>query len=250
VKSKVWGLGVFAFWLTMMVALVRIEYSERLAPWDEVPLPQVFRRILTNPDPQWLNVYQGNKLAGFLRLDLTNQPPLYRLEGELSVRFDVGDAPQRLRITGNGLVTRRLEFKEFALHGGVAGTQFEVQSITGSQKVAITYDISDGSGKHRLEFDPQAGAAMAAGLGLPATLATPAGLGAGARTKAYRGRFTVGHESQRVYIVETKLNEAAWAKVWVDEAGQILQMDTSAGWRLRAELLDEQTHRSPTKKRP
>ena len=38
-KSKVWGLGVFAFWLTMMVALVRIEYSERLAPWDEVPLP-------------------------------------------------------------------------------------------------------------------------------------------------------------------------------------------------------------------
>jgi hypothetical protein len=52
-----------------------------------------------------------------------------------------------------------------------------------------------------------------------------------------------------VYIVETKLNEAIWAKLWVDEAGQILQVDTSAGWHLRAEMIDQLTNRSLTKLR-
>jgi hypothetical protein len=193
VKGKIWGLGVCAFWLVMMVALVRVEYSSRFAPWDEVPLPQVVRRILTSDDPQWLNIYHENKLAGFLRLTITNQPPLYRLEGELSVRFDVGDAPNRLRITGEGLVTRRLQVQEYVVRGNIAGNHFEASSIPSSRKVAILYDTADGTGPHRLQFDPQAGAALASALGLPPALT---GVNtSGAQTKAYRGRLTVGDEA-------------------------------------------------------
>ena len=241
-RSKLWGLGVFAFWAVMMTALVRIEYASRVAPWDEVPVPQVFRRILTNTDPQWLNVYHQDKLAGFLRLDVTNQPPLYRVEGELSLRFDLGDTPTRLRVTGKGLVTRRLELGEFEVQGLAAGTQFTAHNVPGTRKLAITYDM--GAGPQKLEFDPQAGAALAATLGLPATM-TPT---AGTQTRAYHGRLTIGHEAQRVFIIETMLHEAAWAKVWVDEAGQILQVDTSAGWRLRAEVLDQESQPAAKRK--
>jgi hypothetical protein len=52
------------------------------------------------------------------------------------------------------------------------------------------------------------------------------------------GRLPIGDLNQKTYIVESKLNDAMWAKIWVDEQGEVLLVDTSIGLSMRSDLID------------
>ena len=39
----------------------------------------------------------------------------------------------------------------------------------------------------------------------------------------------IGEIPQRAYLVESRLGEGMWAKMWVDMSGAILRVDTSLG---------------------
>ena len=250
-KSKLLGIGIVGFWVVMMAALVRVEYSEQLSRWDEVPLSLVVQKVFGNPDPIRLNVYSQDKLLGYCRLDIvplsgpgTNlttaaagRPAAYHVQSELAVTLAIGNMPTRVRVTADGRFTRRFVAERFRLRGAIGEIHFDLHGGDTNQPLAVSYDLGDGNGRRQLKFDDPSSAGLATALGLPAT-ALP-GVAAAANTKAYFGRFTLGAAVQRGYLVETRVNDAIWVKVWVDEAGQVLRVDTSAGLTLRSEVLEE-----------
>ncbi len=259
------GVGIVAFWLVMMGALVRIEYAERLSPLDEVPVERVMRKILSQPDPVRLNVYYQGQTVGVARADIiplstqtnpameiTSRLAAYRIQGELTLNLAIGDFPIKLRVNSESLVSRQLELERMSLRGAFNETRFSVRAETVDDKMAVTYDIGDGRGSRQLTYDQNMGIGLAQSLGLPASILprTTAGSSAPGHTKAYFGRFSVAGTMQRAYLIETRLNEALWAKFWVDEGGQVLQAETSAGVVLRSDILEEEIIRREKEQEP
>lgn len=244
-KSKLLGIGIVALWLATMTALVRMEYSERVSQWDEVSLERVTRKVLENPDPIRLIVFAQKKQIGHCRVDFV--PPTeptgttYRAQAELMLTVPLGNERTRVRVTGDVKFSARLVAEQFRLRGAFGTTRFDVQGGQTNQPVAVTYDLGDGGGQREMKFDSSATEGLTATLGLPAV--------SGARTKAYYGRFNIGAALQRAYLIETRLGDALWAKVWVDEAGQVAQVDTSAGITMRADTFGQEELRRSSRGR-
>jgi hypothetical protein len=241
-------LVIVGFWLVMMTALVRLEYSERVSALDEVPVDRVLRKVLAQPDPTHLNIYYLGRTAGVFRIEsvpiyvrpadrlaVTEGRILaYRVNAELDLDFSLGEMPIRIRAGSDSVVTRRLDLERLNLRGTVNGAKFLLRAENTNGQMAVAYDI--GEGRREVKFDPSMSIGLARSLGLPDGL-VPTGPGA-SHTKAYFGRLNIGPHQQRAYVIETRLNEALWAKLWVDEGGQIIQAETSAGISARSDLLE------------
>jgi hypothetical protein len=80
------------------------------------------------------------------------------------------------------------------------------------------------------------------GLGLVAAMmpVSPAARSASQPvTQIYHDSLVVGGLKQPTFVIESKLNQALWAKIWVSEAGSVLQVDTSMGLTMRSVSIDE-----------
>ena len=76
------------------------------------------------------------------------------------------------------------------------------------------------------------GAASAGGLGT---------LGQGVpqlKTAAYNSRLQVGELVQQAYLVELSLDKGIWARTWVDASGEVLLVETSMGWTMRSDRVE------------
>jgi hypothetical protein len=59
-----------------------------------------------------------------------------------------------------------------------------------------------------------------------------------ATTRTYVDPLTVGNGTVPAYLIELRLDEAMWAKMWVDDFGTILLVQTSMGLMMEADTLD------------
>jgi hypothetical protein len=254
VKTKLVGILIAGFWTVMMVALWRVEYAERGTALDEVPVERVLRKVLSQPDPMRLNVYYLGQTVGVFRADIL---PVYthstnvlavtesrlighRVQSELNLNLRFGEMPIKLRLAGDTLVNRRLALERTHLRGQFNGTKFSVRAVQTNGQMTVSYDLGQGGSARELRVDQALGAGLSQSLGLPAAL-LPLGQPRGATdtyTKAYFGRLNLGGRLQRVYLIETRINDALWAKLWIDEGGQLLQAQSSAGISARSDLWD------------
>src|SRR2546422_4501459 len=99
--NKVFAGVVVVFWLTMMVALVRLEFYPRAAPLGEMSTKRVLQKVFANREPARLNVYYNKESIGFCKIEiaplatgdagptvvLTGEPGAYLVQTDLRMKL-------------------------------------------------------------------------------------------------------------------------------------------------------------------
>ncbi len=243
---------VVSFWLATMAALVRLEYFPSPGPLEAVPTEHVLRKLLANPEPANLTIYYESVKIGNCSISvspdhtgLAGAPSKsgYRVATELKLRASVFGMPTRIRLEGLSLFSEQYEMTQFSLNTRVGDGRINMSGDRASGKVKMTLDLGDGEETREFSFAQIGNGGLANVLGLPqlANLGLASGLG-GAGNATASGRtvepktrfemFPVGGGSVQAYLVDYRLDERMWAKIWVSRAGEVLQVDTSFGLKM------------------
>ena len=122
-------------------------------------------------------------------------------------------------------------------------------SITGNditKKVKVVFIYSDIHDERTFDFDQIKGAGFASAFGMPGLgnlgsvlsggmpSAFPASSSSGQSqtrpvTVTYFDKLEIAGDSQRVYLIDSKIDDQMWTKMWVDDSGQVLKVTTSLG---------------------
>jgi hypothetical protein len=168
--------------------------------------------------------------------------------------------PSRLLLTGKSRYSKNWELQNFefmtTLGDGRMGDSFPGDgqiSIVGddrTKKVQVMFDFGDFHDRRSFDFDQIKGAGFANAFGLPG-MASFSFLGAGrptgsfaassegeARprpvTTAYLDRIEIAGDSHRVFLIDSKIDDQLWIKIWVDDSGEVLKVVTSLGLEMQS----------------
>jgi hypothetical protein len=275
--SKVFSSLVVAFWLVMMGTLVRVELFPTPAQLQNVPTERILRRVFSNPEPARMIIFYQKKPIGYSRLSIVSltasdptlapptgpHPGMYRVEGDIRIyELPLYETGSQFRLRMNGECDAHYQLQWFSLNGALGANHLNVLGDMQKRKIHWTYDGDSGYDDREIDLNDKSGNALAGAMGLPAMansmLVTglgmqgkpggsggPGGSAAPLQMNVSYGRLPVGELNQKTYIVESKLNDAIWAKIWVDEQGEILMVDTSIGLSMRSDLIDGTSYVHP-----
>jgi hypothetical protein len=167
----------------------------------------------------------------------------------------------RLMLSGESWFTKKLELEYFEFwttigEGRPGGGHFGdghiyVNGDDRSKKVKVKFGFGDWSDVRSFSFDEVKGAGFANALGLPgmanfsflgggglpSTFAPPSNgkLRAQPQTTTYIDHLRIAGNSERLYLMYSKIDDQTWTKMWVDDSGQVLQVLTSLGLEMRTD---------------
>lgn len=247
-------LGIVAFWVTMNVLLWRTEFGARGGD-TPVPVPLVWRKILTAPDASSLSVYQVGDRMGYCEFstgvgqqmatfDEDKPPPEgFSTRGgyQLHVAGNValGDFTNRLKFDGRVQFTPAHQWREVTLKITSRLAIIEIHSLATNQAAHVKFS-NDGTPVLERDFtfaDAQnPGTLLRAltgnitdgwfgGLDLPELV--PAA-GQNIQWEARRTRVRIGTESVPVYRLETSVLGHP-VVVDVSTLGEILHVELPGG---------------------
>jgi hypothetical protein len=272
--NKVFAGLVIAFWAAMMTALLRVDVFPRPAALETVSTDRILKKIFSNPHPVRLGVYYNKSRIGFCTIDIqpnlannlsSERPSEQTSDGhlvisKLTVWLSAFGMPSRLSLEGRSTFDKNRELEGFefwtTLGDGRRGDGFPGDgqlSIVGddrTKKVQVIFDFGDFHDKRSFDFDQIKGAGFANAFGLPG-MAGFGFLGAGgpsssfagssrdeARprpvTTAYLDRIEIAGNSQRVFLIESKIDDQLWMKMWVDDSGEVQRVVTSLGLEMQS----------------
>lgn len=253
------------FWLAMMTALVRVEFFPQSLPMDVVPIEPVLRKILSQQEPARLSVYyQGERVGtckvGVLPLAARDaspsewfglEPGAYQVCPDVALNLVVLGIPSKLRVKGCAIVDARFELAEFKFKTVLGDSVMEIRGDDRTRKIEISYDDGD---FRQFDFGEMGLPDLLESLGLPGPIgprrgAAPSSVtdgNAGSRrpmarpiTRTYHDDLVIAGKSQRANLIVSRLGERVWVKVWVDDKGRVLLVDTPLGVTMRSELIDD-----------
>jgi len=263
--GKVLSGGIVVFWLVMMGALVRVEFFPEPPKLGVVPMKRVLHKIFANSEPARLNVYRQKERIGSCTFDVA---PLASLDARLSdpigpragaYRIQVRFLPSQssaLRLQGDGWCDSQYEIQRFSLKASWGEMHLKLSGDNQTAKVDVVYEDGDIHHERHFGLNEVGGKSLSDALGIPLPASagllgmaglptTASGSDLAARTlsqpttEVYYGRVPIGDLPQVAYLIESKLNEAIWAKVWVDESGEVLLVETSMGFTMRSAAIDD-----------
>jgi hypothetical protein len=228
-------------------------------------MERVLHKIFANPEPARLYIYHQKARIGFCRIAISPlaslgarptdpvglQPGAYRIQGSFTAML-----PWRLKLIGDGLCDPQYEIQKFNVKTSLGEIRLDIRGDNQTRKVDLVYDDGDTRQVRQFGFNEVGGEGLASALGIPSP-AYPALFGiaglptasgepnAAARTRsqltttAYHGHLPIGELTQRAYLIESKLNEGMWARIWIDESGQVLLVETSIGLTMRSASIDD-----------
>ncbi|MGA2222466.1 MAG: hypothetical protein ABSH21_11970 [Verrucomicrobiia bacterium] len=225
----------------------------------------MLHKIFANPEPARLYIYHQKARIGFCRIAISplaslgarptdpvgQQPGAYRVQGSFTAML-----PWRLKLIGDGLCDPQYEIQKFNVKTSLGEIRLDIRGDNQTRKVDLVYDDGDTRQVRQFGFNEVGGEDLASALGIPSP-AYPALFGiaglptasgepnAAVRTRsqltttAYHGHLPIGELTQRAYLIESKLNEGMWARIWIDESGQVLLVETSMGLTMRSVSIDD-----------
>jgi hypothetical protein len=164
--------------------------------------------------------------------------------------------PWRLKLIGEGLCDPQYEIQKFNVKTSLGEIRLDIRGDSQTRKVDLVYDDGDTHQVRQFGFNKVGGEGLASALGIPSP-AYPALFGIAGRSTAsdepnsaardrsqlttavYYGHLPIGELTQRAYLIESKLNEGMWARIWIDESGQVLLVETSMGLTMRSASIDD-----------
>jgi hypothetical protein len=267
---------VITFWLVMMAALVRVEFFPRESRLLPLSTEQVLAQIVKNSEPARLDVIYQDQKIGSCRVGIaplaevealealpensSTKPGAYLVDGSLTLNLFVFGTPSRFRLSGKLRFDAKYELKRFDLQSHVGASQFAVAGNAETKQVQLRYNTGEGLEERALNYgETGASANLIQAMGLPGLPSIP-GFGgwpvghsdqlvqqtlSRAVTRAYRDTIQINGLDQRVYLVHTRFDEGLnlWSKIWIDEEGNVLKVDTSFGLTLVSDRVDFGDHR-------
>lgn len=243
-------IAITAFWLTMNALLWHTEFGAHGGD-TSVPLPLVWRKILTAPDASSLSVYQNGERMGYCEfstsvgqqmatVDADKPPPegLIKQAGyqiHLAGNISFGDFTNRLKFDGTVMFSTPRHWRELILKLTSRQAIIEIHSLATNQTVHLKI-VTEGMVLERdLSFDdlhnPNAlirtfvgnfADSLLNGLDLPDLTAAPAAQNI--EWEASRTRLKIGSESVPVYQLQTVLLGRE-IKVMVSTLGEVLRVE-------------------------
>ncbi len=249
--SKAFTGLIVAFWVVMMAALVRVEFFPSPSRLATASTYQVLRKVFSNPEPANMTVYYKDEHLGTCNVTITTNSSgaltAYDVSAELKVWLNVFGASSFLHVRAKPKFDARFNLKTFDLETKVAGSHLVIKDNQEARQLDVTVDTGDGPQERQVKYEEVNGAVLLNALGLPGL----PGLGGlvlsststnlfRQSTHAYHGRLTIAGLSQQAYLIESKLDRdgAIWSKIWVDDQGTILRVETSMGLRMECTSID------------
>jgi hypothetical protein len=262
-RSRIFLVGVTAFWLVMNYLLFRSQWGGHSSLGNSVPLEMVWTKILTAPDNSTLDIYSRDERIGLGRWEVgaANSPLIS--SRILAQDYQPGQVAQKptgygLSFEGSGILngSNHLKFQcsvaldtnkawqDFKLRLNVRPQTWDIRAVAARQTVVIKASDQDGDWDKTIRFadlqDPQAlldelGDPVTAGL-LSMNRNLIGGTGPGMNWEAREDRINFGQSNLRVYRLDS-LFMGQRIEVIVSRIGEILRMDLPFNVSLRNQAL-------------
>ena len=260
--NKVFAGLVVVFWLTMMVALVRLEFYPKAVPLGQISTERVLQKVFANREPARLNVYYSKEPIGFCKIEITplaardagpsaalnGDPKAFLVQTDLDMKLAVFGTPSRFHLVGSTRLTPRYEVIAFHVNTSIGEGRVDIKGDDQSSKVNVQFDFGQKRESRQFDLDTLRAGGIAgvlglpglANLGFPAPTALGASVDASARPTArvIEDRFVFGEITQRAYRIDLRSGDSMWAKIWVSDSGEVLFVDSSPGVTMVSDLID------------
>jgi hypothetical protein len=273
--NKVLAGMVVAFWVAMMAALVRVEIFPKPTILETFPNERVLKKILANPDPARLDVYYRKVAIGFCAVSVQPQlndklvdqlpagrePDGYEVITDLKMTLTMLGTQTRLHLSGKSEFNSKMELNGFDLVTTAGDGSVNVTGSDLSKKVKVNFNYDGIHDERTFDFDQVKGAGFTSafgmpgmgslgflGGGMPGSSSSSSGTGPGTPrpvTITYFDHLEIAGDSQRVYLIDSRIDDQMWTKMWVDDSGQILKVTTSLGLEMLSAGLSDGTDYQP-----
>ena len=276
--NKVFAGFVVVFWAAMMAALLRVEIFPEPTIFDMYPTKRVLKKIFANPVPARLNIYRGapkGEPIGFCRIEIhpklngemteelspAQQPDTYEVSSDLKMKLSLFGMTSFVRLRGKSIFNQKLQLKDFDMTTRIGGSRVRVTGDDVTKKMKVLFDFGDIHDERTFDFNQIRGAGFANMFGMPglANFSLPGngGLpnlftvvsGSGASppqpvTTAYFDLLPIAGGSMRVYVIDSKVDDHMWTKIWVSETdGEVLKVSTSFGLEMVSNWINVEASR-------
>jgi hypothetical protein len=273
--NKVLAGLVVTFWVAMMAALVRVEIFPKPSALETFPNERILKKIFANPDPARLDVYYHKIAIGYCSITIQPQlndrlleqlqpgqePDSYEVTTDLKMSLSMFGTQTRLYLSGKSEFNPKLELDGFDIVTTVGDSRVNITGNDLTKKVKVIFSYDGIHDERSFDFDQVKGAGFASafgmpglgnlgflGGGMPGSLAASS-VGGPAATRpvtiTYLDRLEIGGDSQRVYLIDSKIDDQMWTKMWVDDSGQVLKVTTSLGLEMLSAGLADGTDYQP-----
>jgi hypothetical protein len=273
--NKVLAGLVVAFWVAMMAALVRVEIFPKQTALETFPNERILKKIFANPDPARLDVYYHKINIGYCAVTIQPQsndrqveqlkpgqePDSYEVTTDLKMSLSMFGTQTRLYLSGKSEFNPQLELDGFDIVTTVSDSRVEIKGNDLTKKVKVDFSYDGIHDERTFDFDQVKGASFASafgmpglgnmgflGGGMPASL-TASSVGGRSATRpvtvTYLDRLEIAGDSQRVYLIDSKIDDQMWTKMWVDDSGQVLKVTTSLGLEMLSAGMADGTEYQP-----
>jgi len=260
---------IVAFWVAMMAALVRVEIFPKPTALEALPNERVLKKIFANPNPARLNVYYHKIDVGYCDINIQSRlngrlveqlqpgqrPDRYEVYTDLKMNLSMFGTQTQLSLKGKSEFNPKLELDRFDIETVVGDSRVDITGNDLTKKVKVVFSYDGIHDERTFDFNQIKGAGFAStfgmpglgnigflGGGMPGSLAASSGGGPAVTRPAtitYFDRLEIAGDSQRVYLIDTKLDDQMWTKMWVDDSGQVLKVTTSLGLEMLSDGLTD-----------
>jgi hypothetical protein len=271
--NKVLAGMVVAFWVAMMAALVRLEIFPRPTVLETFPNDRILEKIFANPEPARLDVYYQNSKISIGFCDISIQPRLnnkvveqlqpgqkpdsYEVITDLKMNLSMFGEQTRLYLSGKSEFNPKMELDRFDIVTTVGDSRVNITGNDLTKKVKVIFSYDGIHDERTFDFNQVKGAGFANAFGMPGLgnlgflgggmpVSRVASLSGGPAatqpvTITYFDRLEIAGDSQRVYLIDSKIDDQMWTKMWVDDSGQVLKVTTSLGLEMLSAGLTDGT---------
>jgi len=232
-------VGIIAFWLVMMVLLVRIETHPESTDILDVPVSFVMRLIFRHSQTSFLNVLDGDRRVGmfFLRPATTGSDGrTLNFSGDLTIPLP--SAPgQRVNFGGAVVMDAALKVQNFRADFSTHQPPVHLHLKGDGIRRTLTFDMDIAGQPQVSRTVPMDGLVpmISQSLSLPNLPGITAGDVIPPAVTAREAQITLRGEQLEVYQVTIAEGTAATIDLYVTQLGQIVSATTSFGYSLTAE---------------
>jgi hypothetical protein len=262
-RSRIFFIGVTAFWVLMNVLLFRSQWGGHTGFGNSIPIETVWNKILTAPDNSTLDVFNKGEMVGLARWEVgaANSPQIS--SKILAQDYRPGQAAPKpsgygLSLEGSGMIngTNHVKFlctlaldtnkvwQDFKLRVNMKPQIWDVRAVASLQTVVVNASDDDGVWDKTFSLsdlqDPQS---VLGDFADPVTLGLLGmnrhlldGKGPGLQWEAREDRINFGRSNLRVYRLNS-LFLGQRIEVIVSRIGEILRVELPFNISLRNQAL-------------
>ena len=178
----------------------------------------------------------------------------YSVQGNLLVNLIVFGSPSRMHLRLDSVFDKKYDMKKFDLQSEIGDARAQIHGDNATRQLDLSYGFGNERQSRRFSYDELGSQNVISALGLPGLpglsalgalgplachprpVVRPGNPSSPLTVHTYFDSLPTAQGPRRAYLMEITMENSlnVWAKVWVDEKGGILLVDTSMGLSMRS----------------